>query len=546
MGFSLIIQEGKDQGREYSFDQPEVTIGRTAENDVVLYEPGIARHHVTIREEEGRYYVQDMGSAKGTELNGNPVTENELENGDLISVGQVVLCFQVKGQEPEEATRITTRDKAVQRPKRALPRSPSRKPRPVVKKTSTEESNTEEEDSNTQESNDEDSNAEGSNGDDANAEESSTDESSTSAEESKLERPDSEDISKTIPPVAPSKPKRSALARPQPVRLARPKAQQPSLLASERARLLRQNAGVLGRVRLFYIQAPRPVQLGIIGAGILAVLVVLGLAIRALVTVRAPEVVEADHSHDTFKISEQSSKNVYGLGEELGVNVQAQDEVHFQFEYAEPVPVVYYIRFEPLGIDAKDEVDISLNGVHVGFANVSVGETPKIQRLRLPKKYLKTGIPNEIVFDNTLNPPKKISWAIAKPKLVIKPLPRCEREECLREAKKLYEAAEQKISQKQLAARNLFESWLMLHKALLFLETVDPKPELYGLAQSTLREVDKELDSICNKCMLAARRAEELSGAKKALNELKDCLQWFPVGEDEHACRAKLLEKIEE
>src|ERR1700722_1533850 len=106
MGFSVTIAEGQDRGREYTFNQPEVSIGRVAENDIVLGDAGVSRKHVLIRQDAGKFFVQDLGSANGTKLNGNPVTEEELQDGDEISVGPVIFAFVAMPDAGENSTRI--------------------------------------------------------------------------------------------------------------------------------------------------------------------------------------------------------------------------------------------------------------------------------------------------------------------------------------------------------------------------------------------------------------------------------------------------------
>ena len=78
------------------------------------------------------------------------------------------------------------------------------------------------------------------------------------------------------------------------------------------------------------------------------------------------------------------------------------------------------------------------------------------------------------------------------------------------------------------------------------MEQVEPKPDLYALATQTLRDVEKDLDNMCSRIMLTAMRDEELRDRKAALNTYKGGLMYFPAADDEHPCRAKLQEKIED
>ena len=92
MGFQLVIAEGKEAGREFEFDQDSVLIGRTNECDVILYETGVSRKHAQISEEEGSFFIEDLGSSNGTRVNGETISGRlALKSGDAIptAIGKV-------------------------------------------------------------------------------------------------------------------------------------------------------------------------------------------------------------------------------------------------------------------------------------------------------------------------------------------------------------------------------------------------------------------------------------------------------------------------
>src|SRR5580704_8075893 len=93
MPFHLTIAEGKEAGRQFVFEQPQVVIGREAECDVVLYDPGVSRKHARIFAEGNGYFVEDMGSSNGTKVNGSVVKKQKLSNGDAVALGPVVFNF---------------------------------------------------------------------------------------------------------------------------------------------------------------------------------------------------------------------------------------------------------------------------------------------------------------------------------------------------------------------------------------------------------------------------------------------------------------------
>ncbi len=125
MPFSLRIEDGKFAGRRYVFDQAEVVLGRTPENDVVVPDEGASRKHAKISQEGEAFRVEDMGSSNGTRVNGQPLTRPlTLRDGDLVQIGDVKFKFGVQQQAPN-ATRIVAVGDLPQwdRPSTALARS---------------------------------------------------------------------------------------------------------------------------------------------------------------------------------------------------------------------------------------------------------------------------------------------------------------------------------------------------------------------------------------------------------------------------------------
>lgn len=71
-----------------------VRIGRLADNDLVIPDPGVSRHHAEVVEDGGRYLIRDLGSTNGTLVNGSPVTTHRLQDGDRIAFGRSVVEFR--------------------------------------------------------------------------------------------------------------------------------------------------------------------------------------------------------------------------------------------------------------------------------------------------------------------------------------------------------------------------------------------------------------------------------------------------------------------
>jgi|GEM_PF-5517945 len=83
----LIVEKGLAIGQEVVVTGKGIRIGRAKNNDLVLDEPLVSRHHCRIFFKAGRLYLADLGSANGTEVNGQPVQTYNLRIGDRIGIG---------------------------------------------------------------------------------------------------------------------------------------------------------------------------------------------------------------------------------------------------------------------------------------------------------------------------------------------------------------------------------------------------------------------------------------------------------------------------
>jgi hypothetical protein len=87
---AYIVVKGE---RTVDLTQPVVSIGRALDNDIILEDRQVSRHHVRLRQRYGRYILQDLGSSGGTTVNGFPVQEIVLRPGDVVSLSGVDLIY---------------------------------------------------------------------------------------------------------------------------------------------------------------------------------------------------------------------------------------------------------------------------------------------------------------------------------------------------------------------------------------------------------------------------------------------------------------------
>jgi len=69
------------------------TIGRASLNHIVIDDPAVSAQHAIIARSADSYRLQDLHSTNGTRVNGRPVTEVELKDGDKIQFGSVAAVF---------------------------------------------------------------------------------------------------------------------------------------------------------------------------------------------------------------------------------------------------------------------------------------------------------------------------------------------------------------------------------------------------------------------------------------------------------------------
>ena len=76
-----------------SLEEAVINIGRGQENDIVIDDPYVSRHHLQIRLYRGTYLLFDVHSRSGTAINGVWVKERRLQSGDVIRIGRSQLVY---------------------------------------------------------------------------------------------------------------------------------------------------------------------------------------------------------------------------------------------------------------------------------------------------------------------------------------------------------------------------------------------------------------------------------------------------------------------
>ncbi|MBT3390455.1 MAG: FHA domain-containing protein [Chloroflexi bacterium] len=82
-----------DGGQIVPLDRAVITIGRKKDNQIIINNPHVSRHHAQIRNVQQRYLLVDLNSKVGCSVNGKRVEQALLKPGDVISIGGVPLIF---------------------------------------------------------------------------------------------------------------------------------------------------------------------------------------------------------------------------------------------------------------------------------------------------------------------------------------------------------------------------------------------------------------------------------------------------------------------
>ena len=99
----LIVFFGEETWEVPLDGSERVTVGRSAENEVVIEHPSVSRHHAEVVRRHDSWLLRDLGSSNGTWFRGHRVEELALHEGDTFRAGQAQIVFKA-GQDALELT----------------------------------------------------------------------------------------------------------------------------------------------------------------------------------------------------------------------------------------------------------------------------------------------------------------------------------------------------------------------------------------------------------------------------------------------------------
>src|SRR5260370_27126136 len=107
----LVARDGPLKSSVFSLDEGELSVGRNPSNRLSINDPSLSRQHCVIAPRNGGFEIRDLDSRNGTFVNGVPVHERVLVEGDEVRIGNSLFLFLMVETKvaPADAVRLDER-----------------------------------------------------------------------------------------------------------------------------------------------------------------------------------------------------------------------------------------------------------------------------------------------------------------------------------------------------------------------------------------------------------------------------------------------------
>lgn len=97
--YLLVEVEGGSSGDTYTFEGPEITVGRDPACELHLDSEIVSARHARFSFHHSQWWLEDLQSTNGTQLNGEPLTTPTVVIvGDIVTCGGIRLSLVPAGQ----------------------------------------------------------------------------------------------------------------------------------------------------------------------------------------------------------------------------------------------------------------------------------------------------------------------------------------------------------------------------------------------------------------------------------------------------------------
>jgi len=83
-------------GQRLRVDKRRVVLGRSRECDIQIEDANVSRRHAELRQEGTAFWIVDLDSTNGLEVNGRKVKRAKLDPGDTFTVGSTEVTFSTE------------------------------------------------------------------------------------------------------------------------------------------------------------------------------------------------------------------------------------------------------------------------------------------------------------------------------------------------------------------------------------------------------------------------------------------------------------------
>ena len=80
-------------GKKHEVTERRVVIGRSKDCDIQMTDPNVSRRHAEVRQEGATYWLVDLDSTNGVEVDGKRVKRLKLEDGTRFTIGSTEILF---------------------------------------------------------------------------------------------------------------------------------------------------------------------------------------------------------------------------------------------------------------------------------------------------------------------------------------------------------------------------------------------------------------------------------------------------------------------
>jgi len=104
----LTVTAGNMSGQEISIDDDKLSLGRSADNDIVIDDQNVSRSHAALTYRDGSFYVEDKGSSTGTFVGNEKISSvTKLQSGATLTIGTTAMTLSYTSEEESGAVEAT-------------------------------------------------------------------------------------------------------------------------------------------------------------------------------------------------------------------------------------------------------------------------------------------------------------------------------------------------------------------------------------------------------------------------------------------------------